>query len=131
MNLLSPSTDSIMFNNITNSIMFNDILLSSSKDLIAFNVDFLLLLIQKYVLKNDFVVIKKRFKMNKRAKVYKVWLRYTRESKIRENVNQKKNMRSFVLMIIYLIIFWGSIRRKLRNAYTLKMRFTIMILKNE
>ena len=28
--------------------------------------------------------------MNKKTKVYKVQLRYTRESKIRENVNQKK-----------------------------------------
>ena len=61
-----------MFNNITNSIMFNNTFLLSSKDLIAFNVNFLILLIQKHVLKNNFVVIKKRFKKDKKAKVYKV-----------------------------------------------------------
>ena len=61
-----------MLNDIINSIMLNDIFLSLSKDLIAFNVDFLILLIQEHALKNDFVVIKKRFKKDKRAKVYKV-----------------------------------------------------------
>ena len=61
-----------MLNDIINSIMLNNILLSSSKNLIAFNVDFFISLIQKHVLKNDFIIIKKRFKMNKRAKIYKI-----------------------------------------------------------
>ena len=61
-----------MLNDIINSIILNNILLSLSKDLITLNVDFFISLIQKHVLKNDFVVIKKRFKMNKRVKMYKV-----------------------------------------------------------
>ena len=52
--------------------MLNNIFLSLSKNLIALNVDLFISLIQKHVLKNGFVVIKKRFKMNKKAKVYKV-----------------------------------------------------------
>ena len=52
--------------------MLNNTFLSLSKDLIALNINLFISLIQKHVLKNDFVVIKKRFKMNKRVKMYKV-----------------------------------------------------------
>ena len=67
--MLNDITDSIMLNNITNSIILNNILLSLSKNLTALNVDFLILLIQNHALKYDFVIIKKRFKMDKRAKM--------------------------------------------------------------
>ena len=125
-----------MLNDITNSIIFNDTLLSSSKNLIALNVDLFISLIQKHILKNGFIIIKKRFKMNKRAKVHKIWLRCTRENKIYENVDQKRKHKIFRLnnyLFNYILkldkkeITW---RLYIKNAfynYDLEKRVTHLI----
>ena len=45
---------------------------------------------QKHIFEQNYVVIIKRFKKDKKEKIYKMILRCSREDKIRKTINQKK-----------------------------------------